>query len=293
MFRCTGFYPLFWRELAFGIWQFAPPSAPYDRIVFTGHLQGRHGQSIDTLPVRGDHSLRLFGEVTALDNSIRNMSKTDEYGYDYEFLFKVVLIGDSSVGKSNLLSRFSKNEFNPDSKATIGVEFATKTVELNGKKVKAQIWDTAGQERYRAITAAYYRGAAGALVVYDITNSDSYENVSKWLKEMRENADSNIVIALVGNKSDLSHARAVPTEEAQNFATEHNLLFTETSALTADNVDHTFNQLIQNIYEMMSKTKFDVNDGNGSGAGDVGKGKTIQLTPAPKDKKISKNSNCC
>lgn len=221
------------------------------------------------------------------------MSKTDEYGFDYEFLYKVVLIGDSSVGKSNLLSRFSKDEFNPDSKATIGVEFATKTVVINEKKVKAQIWDTAGQERYRAITAAYYRGAAGALVVYDITNSDSYENVSKWLKEMRENADSNIVIALVGNKSDLSHARAVPTEEAQNFATEHNLLFTETSALTADNVDHTFNQLIQNIYEMMSKTKFDVNDGSGTGAGDVGKGKTIQLTPAPKDKKISKNSNCC
>ncbi|AWU73702.1 hypothetical protein CAS74_001509 [Pichia kudriavzevii] len=221
------------------------------------------------------------------------MSKADEYGYDYEFLFKVVLIGDSSVGKTNLLSRFTRNEFNADSKATIGVEFATRTLEVDGKKIKAQIWDTAGQERYRAITAAYYRGAAGALVVYDITNSDSYENVSKWLKEMKDNADSNMVIALVGNKSDLGHLRAVPTEEAQNFATEHNLLFTETSALSADNVDHTFTQLVQNIYEMVSKTKFDINDENGSNSNDVAKGKTIQLTPAPKDKKISKNSNCC
>ncbi|GMM45505.1 Rab family GTPase [Pichia kluyveri] len=221
------------------------------------------------------------------------MPKADEYGYDYEFLFKVVLIGDSSVGKSNLLSRFTKNEFNPDSKATIGVEFATASLDIDGKKVKAQIWDTAGQERYRAITAAYYRGAAGALVVYDITNSDSYENVSKWLKEMKDNSDANIVIALVGNKSDLGHLRAVPTEEAQNFATEHNLLFTETSAFTADNVDHTFKQLIQNIYEMVSKTKFDINDENNNSANEIGKGKTIQLTPAPKDKKVSKNSNCC
>lgn len=222
------------------------------------------------------------------------MSKADEYGYDYEFLFKVVLIGDSSVGKTNLLSRFTTNEFNPDSKATIGVEFATRTLEIDGKKIKAQIWDTAGQERYRAITAAYYRGAAGALVVYDITNSDSYENVSKWLKEMKDNADSNMVIALVGNKSDLSHLRAVPTDEAKSFATEHNLLFTETSALNADNVDFTFTQLVQNIYEMVSKTKFDINDENsGAAGGDVAKGKTIQLTPAPKDQKISKDSNCC
>lgn len=221
------------------------------------------------------------------------MATAEEYGYDYEFLFKIVLIGDSSVGKTNLLSRFSRNEFNPDSKATIGVEFATRTLDIDNKKIKTQIWDTAGQERYRAVTAAYYRGAAGAIVVYDITNSDSYESVSRWLKELKENADSNLVIALVGNKSDLSHLRAVPTEEAQNFAAEHDLLFTETSALNADNVDFTFQQLVQNIYEMVSKTKFDINDENGGNNSNVAKGKTIQLTPAPKDQKVSKNSNCC
>ncbi|QPG72989.1 Rab GTPase ypt32 [Brettanomyces nanus] len=221
------------------------------------------------------------------------MSDTaDDYSYDYEYLFKIVLIGDSSVGKTNLLSRFTRDEFNPDSRATIGVEFATRTLEINGKRIKAQIWDTAGQERYRAITAAYYRGAVGALVVYDISNSDSYESVSRWLKEMKEHADANIVIALVGNKSDLEHLRAVPTEEAKNFAAEHNLLFTEASALNADNVEFTFHQLIKSIYEMVSKRKFDMDGAEGSGNRDLNS-KTITLTPAPKDKKVSKNSNCC
>ena len=130
-----------------------------------------------------------------------------------QFLFKVVLIGDSGVGKSNLLSRFTRNEFNLDSKSTIGVEFATRSIQVDNKTIKAQIWDTAGQERYRAITSAYYRGAVGALLVYDISKHQTYENVTRWLKELRDHADTNIVIMLVGNKSDLRHLRAVPTEE--------------------------------------------------------------------------------
>jgi small GTP-binding protein len=130
----------------------------------------------------------------------------------------VVLIGDSGVGKSNLLSRFTRNEFNLDSKSTIGVEFATRSIQVDAKTIKAQIWDTAGQERYRAITSAYYRGAVGALLVYDISKHQTYENVTRWLKELRDHADSNIVIMLVGNKSDLRHLRAVPTEEAKQFA---------------------------------------------------------------------------
>lgn len=130
----------------------------------------------------------------------------------------VVLIGDSGVGKSNLLSRFTRNEFNLDSKSTIGVEFATRSIQVDSKTIKAQIWDTAGQERYRAITSAYYRGAVGALLVYDISKHQTYENVTRWLKELRDHADANIVIMLVGNKSDLRHLRAVPTEEAKAFA---------------------------------------------------------------------------
>lgn len=130
----------------------------------------------------------------------------------------VVLIGDSGVGKSNLLSRFTRNEFNLDSKSTIGVEFATRSIQIDGKTIKAQIWDTAGQERYRAITSAYYRGAVGALLVYDISKSLSFENVNRWLKELRDHADSNIVIMLVGNKTDQRHLRAVPTEDGKRFA---------------------------------------------------------------------------
>ncbi|XP_008584176.1 PREDICTED: ras-related protein Rab-11A isoform X2 [Galeopterus variegatus] len=137
---------------------------------------------------------------------------------EYDYLFKVVLIGDSGVGKSNLLSRFTRNEFNLESKSTIGVEFATRSIQVDGKTIKAQIWDTAGQERYRAITSAYYRGAVGALLVYDIAKHLTYENVERWLKELRDHADSNIVIMLVGNKSDLRHLRAVPTDEARAFA---------------------------------------------------------------------------
>lgn len=129
-----------------------------------------------------------------------------------------MLIGDSGVGKSNLLSRFTRNEFNLDSKSTIGVEFATRSISVDAKTIKAQIWDTAGQERYRAITSAYYRGAVGALLVYDISKHSTYENVTRWLKELRDHADANIVIMLVGNKSDLRHLRAVPTEEAKQFA---------------------------------------------------------------------------
>ena len=173
------------------------------------------------------------------------------------------MIGDSGVGKSNLLSRFTRNEFNLDSKSTIGVEFATRSIQVDAKTIKAQIWDTAGQERYRAITSAYYRGAVGALLVYDISKHQTYENVQRWLKELRDHADANIVIMLVGNKSDLRHLRAVPTEEAKQFASsywsplvgqteysnhvvlgENNLSFIETSALDASNVELAFQNIL-------------------------------------------------
>eukprot|EP00063_Salmo_salar_P059055 XP_014033890.1 PREDICTED: ras-related protein Rab-25-like isoform X3 [Salmo salar] len=139
----------------------------------------------------------------------------------YNFVFKVVLIGESGVGKSNLLSRFTKNEFNHDSRTTIGVEFSTRTVQLDTFTIKAQIWDTAGLERYRAITSAYYRGAVGALLVYDITKHLTYESVERWLKELYDHADPHILVMLVGNKSDLETLRTVPTVEAKEFAAIH------------------------------------------------------------------------
>lgn len=172
---------------------------------------------------------------------------------EYDYLFKVVLIGDSGVGKSNLLSRFTRNEFNLESKSTIGVEFATKSIQAEGKTIKAQIWDTAGQERYRAITSAYYRGAVGALLVYDISKHSTFENVERWLKELRDHAEANIVVMLVGNKSDLRHLRAVETDEAMAFSEQHNLAFIETSALDASGVDTAFQRILTEIYRLMSK----------------------------------------
>jgi Ras-related protein Rab-11A len=125
-------------------------------------------------------------------------------------LFKIVLVGDSGVGKTNLLTRFAKNEFSLESKTTIGVEFATKTITTeSGHVIKAQIWDTAGQDRYRAIASSYYKGAVGALLVYDITKQKSFENLEKWLKELRDNGQANMTLMLIGNKSDLAKDRAV------------------------------------------------------------------------------------
>ncbi|KAF8543787.1 GTP-binding protein yptV1 [Trichophaea hybrida] len=171
-----------------------------------------------------------------------------------------VLIGDSGVGKSNLLSRFTRNEFNLDSKSTIGVEFATRSIQVDSKTIKAQIWDTAGQERYRAITSAYYRGAVGALLVYDISKHLTYENVTRWLKELRDHADSNIVIMLVGNKSDLRHLRAVPTDDSKAFAAENHLSFIETSALDASNVELAFQNILTEIYRIVSSKQLEGGD---------------------------------
>lgn len=173
--------------------------------------------------------------------------------HEYDYLLKMVLIGDSGVGKSNILSRFTRNEFSLDSKSTIGVEFATRTLQIEGKTIKAQIWDTAGQERYRAITSAYYRGAVGALLVYDITKKQTFDNVQRWLRELRDHADSNIVIMMAGNKSDLNHLRAVSEEEAQLFAEKEGLSFLETSALEALNIEKAFQTILTEIYRIISK----------------------------------------
>ncbi|CAD5334060.1 unnamed protein product [Arabidopsis thaliana] len=172
---------------------------------------------------------------------------------EYDYLFKVVLIGDSGVGKSNLLSRFTKNEFSLESKSTIGVEFATRSLNVDDKVIKAQIWDTAGQERYRAITSAYYRGAVGALLVYDVTRHSTFENVETWLKELRNHTDPNIVVMLVGNKSDLRHLVAVQTEDAKSFAEKESLYFMETSALEATNVENAFAEVLTQIHHIVSK----------------------------------------
>ncbi|KAK9714527.1 hypothetical protein RND81_06G101200 [Saponaria officinalis] len=207
---------------------------------------------------------------------------------DYDYLFKVVLIGDSGVGKSNLLSRFTRNEFSLESKSTIGVEFATRSLNVDGKVIKAQIWDTAGQERYRAITSAYYRGAVGALLVYDVTRHATFENTERWLKELRDHTDPNIVVMLIGNKSDLRHLVAVQMEDGKTFAEKESLYFMETSALEAVNVDNAFSEVLTQIYRIVSKKAMEAgNDANGLG---VPAGEKIDIG---KEVSAVKKGGCC
>lgn len=206
---------------------------------------------------------------------------------EYDYLFKLVLIGDSGVGKSNLLSRFTRNEFNLESKSTIGVEFATKSLTVDGKVIKAQIWDTAGQERYRAITSAYYRGAVGALLVYDVTRHITFDNVSRWLKELRDHTDPNIVVMLIGNKSDLRHLVAVQTDEGKDFSERESLYFMETSALESTNVDNAFTEVLTQIYRIVSRKAIEAGDAGGAVLSVPSRGESINV------KDEGKQAGCC
>ncbi|GLH12846.1 hypothetical protein R5R35_006409 [Gryllus longicercus] len=158
----------------------------------------------------------------------------------YDFLFKFLVIGSAGSGKSCLLHQFIESKFKDESSHTIGVEFGSKIVNVGGKSVKLQIWDTAGQERFRSVTRSYYRGAAGALLVYDITNRESFNALANWLSDARTLASPNIVILLVGNKRDLEDDREVTFLEASRFAQENELMFLETSAKTGENVEEAF-----------------------------------------------------
>ena len=175
------------------------------------------------------------------------MNSQNPSGYD--MIFKVVLIGDTSVGKTNILSKYLTNDFDPDSKATVGVEFGTKNFKIEDNIVKVQIWDTAGQERYRSITNAYYKGAKGSLLVYDITNPKTFESIDRWLSDLKVNGDENISVVLLGNKSDLESDRKVTTQQGKEKAEFYKLAFLETSALNGNNIDNAFNELITDVYK--------------------------------------------
>ncbi|OIW17406.1 hypothetical protein TanjilG_22518 [Lupinus angustifolius] len=216
-----------------------------------------------------------------------------DYNQKIDYVFKVVLIGDSAVGKTQLLARFTRNAFNVDSKATIGVEFQTKTLIIDNKTVKAQIWDTAGQERYRAVTSAYYRGAVGAMLVYDMTKRQSFDHMARWLEELRGHADKNIVIMLIGNKCDLAGLRAVPTEDGEEFAQRENLFFMETSALESTNVETCFLTILTEIYQINGKKTLTTNDNaDQNGSAGLMKGSRI-IVPSQEMGAGRKQGGCC
>jgi len=171
---------------------------------------------------------------------------------EYDYLFKLLLIGDSGVGKSCLLLRFADDTYTDSYISTIGVDFKIRTVELEGKTIKLQIWDTAGQERFRTITSSYYRGAHGIIVVYDVTESDSFNNVRQWLHEIDRYANENVNKLLVGNKSDLTSKKAVDYQTAKAFADEIGIPFLETSAKNATNVEQAFMTMAAEIKNRMA-----------------------------------------
>jgi Ras-related protein Rab-11A len=193
-----------------------------------------------------------------------------------DYVFKIVVIGDSAVGKTQLLGRFTRDEFFLDSKSTIGIEFQSRTVDIARRRVKAQIWDTAGQERYRAVTTAYYRGALGAVLVYDVTRRRTFDHAARWVDELRAHADKSIVVMLVGNKTDLAAAgggRAVAADEAAAFAEEQGLFFYEASALSGENVERAFLRLLEEIHANVARRPAlegeAAGDNNGSGHGEA------------------------
>ena len=182
----------------------------------------------------------------------------------YSYLFKYIVIGDTGTGKSCLLLQFTDHRFQPVHDLTIGVEFGARMINIDQRQIKLQIWDTAGQESFRSITRSYYRGAAGALLVYDITRRETFNHLSRWLEEARQNANQSMVIMLIGNKSDLDHRRQVTKEEGEKFARDNGLIFLETSAKTAHNVEEAFVNTAQRIYENIQTGVFDVrNDAQG------------------------------
>jgi len=169
----------------------------------------------------------------------------------YDLLFKLLLIGDSGVGKTCILYRFSDDAFNTTFISTIGIDFKIKTIELHGKKIKLQIWDTAGQERFHTITTSYYRGAMGIMLVYDITNPKSFDNIAKWLRNIDEHASEDVEKMLLGNKCDMADKRMVSKERGEQIAREHGIRFLETSAKANINIDKAFYDLAEAILEKM------------------------------------------
>jgi len=179
--------------------------------------------------------------------------------YHYSYIFKYIIIGDSGVGKSCLLRQFTEKKFMTDCLHTIGVEFGTRIIEVAGEKIKLQIWDTAGQERFRAVTRSYYRGAAGAILVYDVSRRSTFQHLSSWLTDARNLTNPNTVIFLLGNKSEPDSVRDVSYKEAKQFAEENGLMFMEASAKTGYNVEDCFLWTAMKIYQNVQDGSLDLN----------------------------------
>ena len=200
---------------------------------------------------------------------------------DYDYLFKYLIIGNSGVGKSCLLIRFTDDKFEEGYVTTIGVDFKIKTLEIEGKSVKLQIWDTAGQERFRNIVSTYYKGGHGIMMVYDITDLESFRYLDSWLKEIEKNASKNVYKILIGNKNDMEKERKVSFEKGMEFADLHGMKFFETSAKENKNVEEAFKEMTKDIINSLKK----VNEKTNSNSNFVIEKK--------KGKDLNKKRGCC
>ena len=200
---------------------------------------------------------------------------TDLISQDYDYLFKVLLLGDTDVGKSSLILRYTEETFNSKLVNSIGVDFKMKKKEIDGKVIKVQIWDTAGHERFRSITYSYYRGANAIIIVFDITDKKSFLSITEWLKQIEKHAKENVFKFLVGNKSDLAEERKVTFEEAKEYADEHELPYIETSAKEGININELFESSIKSF---LSNNKY------------IGGDKNIKLN---NQSTTSENNKCC
>ncbi|GLU00367.1 hypothetical protein SLE2022_177440 [Rubroshorea leprosula] len=247
---------------------YAPPCGPFHVVDFTIPSHG--------LPEISHAHRREFHRDSG-DISLDPLFVTMNPEYDY--LFKLLLIGDSGVGKSCLLLRFADDSYIESYISTIGVDFKIRTVEQDGKTIKLQIWDTAGQERFRTITSSYYRGAHGIIIVYDVTDQESFNNVKQWLNEIDRYASDNVNKLLVGNKSDLTANKVVSYETAKAFADEVGIPFMETSAKDSTNVEQAFMAMAAAIKERMASQP----------AMNNARPPTVQIRGQP----VAQKSGCC
>ena len=208
---------------------------------------------------------------------------------NYNYLLKYIIIGESSVGKSNLLMKFANNKFTEDYQATIGVEFGAKNITIDDQIFRIQLWDTAGQENFRSITRAYYKNSVCAMLVYDITNRSSFENLQDWLKDIISQSPKTVLIILLGNKIDLKEKREVEYEEGEQFAQKNGLIFMETSAKTGEGVEEIFKKSVQEIKTKISENVYDLT----SESCGIKKGKTNNISLNKNNKQNTKKKGCC
>jgi len=218
------------------------------------------------------------------------MSNNDE-GEDinYKLLFKIIIVGESCVGKSNIISRYLTGEFDPNIASTLGAELSNKYLKIKDISTKLQIWDTAGQERYHAIVSSYFKGAHGCFIVYDITKDQTFEKVEEWYQRVKENSNKDVSFILVGNKCDLENDRTITKEKGEEKAKNLNCPFFETSALSEVNIKEIFNAMLENIYEKNGNELIEENDEERrlSALSE----KAIEITPNTKEKEEKKG--CC